>query len=469
MTENANTTMVQEGTSAARAEDVTIGNALLRDRFRVRLRAEMLRIPGSEYRDYLNGIADPDLESTVLVEIPAYKDPELMPTIRAALAMAANPDRIHFSICLQDDDPEKLEALYAVPHCRVKYYPSDEAPGLCAVRYDCQQLLDGEDFVFHVDSHMRFAQFWDVAMIGQWWLCGNDKAVVSDCAKAIGPGELDLPVDDPTFTEGVDMYCGVLNASFFTHNLPELRLRVSKLYESDRPLLGAFISGHCLFGKAVMDRTVPSDPKMEFVADEHTVAARLWTHGFDIYHANARCVYHLYNRARREDTAYAPPRPEVKVEGGLTRWERQARRMEKLFGVYDRQDTDLSGFDLGTERSLADYQAFCGVDFRDLTIGRFAAYGRFDVEHGPEDMEFQDWAKQFEGRESELRDTSAKLDLNVRPDAAEEFLRLCAETHVHPQAALTEAVRQATGCAAGFDLRPAGGPDDSGGCIRSKV
>ena len=421
--------------------EAVTGAGRLTDRFRARLRAEMLRIKDSEYLDYLKKIEDPDLISTILIEIPAYKDPEILPTVKAALAMAANPDRIHFAVCLQDDDPEKLEALYAVPNCKVKYYPSDEAPGLCAARYDCQRLLDGEDFVFHVDSHMRFARFWDVAMIDQWRLCGNGKAVVTDYAKAIGPGQLDLPVDDPAFTRHVDMYCGVLNASFFTGNLPELRHRVTKLYGSDRPLLGAFVSGHCLFGRACLDRIVPSDPQMEFVADEHSVAARLWTYGFDIYQSAARCVFHLYNRARREDTTYAHSCPDVKVEAGMSRWERQARRLEKLFGVYDRPDVDLTGFDLGTVRSLLDYQAFCGVDFKNLTIRRFAAFGRFDVAHGPEDMKLFDWAEAFGG---ELRDTGTRLDLNVRPDAAEAFLGMCGELHLRPQAALTEALRQWT-------------------------
>lgn len=75
------------------------------------------------------------------------------------------------------------------------------------------------------------------------------------------------------------------------------------------------------------------------------------------------------------------------------------------------------------------------------TIRRFAAFGRFDVEHGPEDMEVFDWQKEFDG---ELRDTGTKLDLNVRPDAAEAFLKICGEMHLRPQAALTCAIRQWT-------------------------
>lgn len=413
------------------------------DRFRAKLRAESLRVPGSGYLGYLKNLSQPDLDSMILVEIPAYCDPELLNTVYAARSMAACPDRIRFAVCLQDDDVERLEALYAVPGCRVKYYPSDEAPGLCAARYDCQQLYDGEDFVFHVDSHMRFARFWDVAMIAQWQSCGNEKAVISDYSRRLDVDWLSLPVNDSVFTKSVELCCGVVNASFFGHYVPELRLRVSKLYQSDKPLLGAFISGHCLFGRPSVDRIVPSDPKMDFVADEHSIAARLWTHGFDIYHGNVRCIYHLYNRAEVGKKLFSRP-VEVLGSDGLSRWERQTRRLEKLLGMYDRQDVDLAGFDLGTVRSLSDYQMFAGVDFRDLTIREFAAHGRFDVEHSVEDMRLFDWMADHGAGKKEFRDEGTKIDVGVRPDAADMFLMLCRELHLCPQTALTEALRQWT-------------------------
>jgi len=37
----------------------------------------------------------------ILVHLPAYREPELIPTIKSALENAKHPERIHFGICRQ--------------------------------------------------------------------------------------------------------------------------------------------------------------------------------------------------------------------------------------------------------------------------------------------------------------------------------------------------------------------------------
>ena len=115
--------------------------------FRDSLRPYAERYPDSRYVKCLLQVESPDMASEILIEIPAYDDPELLNTVNAARLNAANPDRIHFAVCLQDDDPEKLKALQAVPNCRIKHYAKADAPGTCAARYECQKLLEDEDYV----------------------------------------------------------------------------------------------------------------------------------------------------------------------------------------------------------------------------------------------------------------------------------------------------------------------------------
>ena len=40
-------------------------------------------------------------KETILVHLPAYRDPELVPSIKDALDKAKYPKRIHFGICRQ--------------------------------------------------------------------------------------------------------------------------------------------------------------------------------------------------------------------------------------------------------------------------------------------------------------------------------------------------------------------------------
>lgn len=412
-------------------------------RFRAGIQREQLRCRDSKYLEYLSKIGRPDLSSTILVQIAAYKDPEVVNTVKAALAMAANADRLRFAVCLQDDDAGKLEELLALPNVRVRHFPSSDAPGTCAARYYAQELYDGEDFSFHTDSHMRFARFWDVSMVEQWRLCGNEKAILTEYGMNLDPGWLDRPVDDPRFTAAAMCHGVVTSAFFFSNNRPELRFRGHKTFVADRPRLGAFMCAHDMFCRGEVDRLVRFDRFMDFAGDEGAMSARLWTHGYDIYHPCVRTVFHLYERSGiYKSGSTLPDSQKAMVDGGISRWERQNRRMEKLFGMCDRADVDLSGFDLGFERTLADYEAFCGVDFRRLAIRAFAAGGFFDVPHGAEDMVFVDWQQAYlDLYKAPVADVGRALDVPVRQEVADAFMAFCAGRHWQPQAALTEALR----------------------------
>ncbi|MFM7851939.1 MAG: GlcNAc-transferase family protein, partial [Flammeovirgaceae bacterium] len=50
-------------------------------------------------------------KETILLHLPAYRDPELIPTIRDALANAKYPKRIHFGICRQFNPSDKFDDL----------------------------------------------------------------------------------------------------------------------------------------------------------------------------------------------------------------------------------------------------------------------------------------------------------------------------------------------------------------------
>ena len=360
--------------------------------------------PGEKYLGYVAGIEDPDLSSTILIEIPSYCDPELRNTIEAALKMAANPDRIRFAVCLQDDDPDILEYLGNVPGCRVKHFARADAPGTCAARYECQQLYGGEDFVFHVDPHMRFARYWDVAIIDQWRRCGDPKAILSTRGVDLRKEDLDLPVDSDLFNEYVPaapgklagrMFVegpGIIRGLYFVEGRWDPRFDYGNCFYDFNPRPGAFVCAHYVFGPGCSDLDVPVDRYMDFTGDELAVSVRYYTHGYNVYHPGAAFVYHLWRR----DLVYgadklAPSGDKVKVEDKMTRKQRQVRRVEKLLGLEDYPDVDLSGFGLGTERSLADFEAYSGMSFRDASIARFCRKGDFGAAHTPFDGSPYDW------------------------------------------------------------------------------
>lgn len=383
--------------------------AALAGGLRARLAAAMGRMPGTAYLEWLRDVEKPDLASGISVEIPAFEDPELQKTIKSALAMAANPGRVHFSVCLQGGTEEDAAFLESLPNCGYVRCAAEDAPGLCAARADCQGLTGDADYVLRIDSHMRFAWGWDAALIRQWQECGDQDAILTE-----HPLNYDTlvrePVNSDLFTKNAA--CGraaVLNANHFAESAPKLRTRCLCLCESGKPVRGAFTAGGMCFLPSRASRAVPFDRDMYFVADECAMAARHFTHGHNVRHPYVRCVYHLYDRTRvlkegggKASRRFAPVR---RGPDGLTPSEREALRLEELFGLSDDDKYGLgpgTEYGLGTARTLDEFEAFSGVSFRDFSIRRFAYEGRFDVEHGPEDMEFVDWAarKRAEGREA---------------------------------------------------------------------
>lgn len=368
-------------------------------RFRAALETRITRLPGTPYLEWLSGIGQPDLASRISVEIPAYNDVELQKTIKSAIAMAAVPDRVHFAVCLQGGTTDDRAFLESLENCRYTYYEAENAPGLCAARADCQDLLGSEEFVLRIDSHMRFAWGWDVALLRQWSECGDPKALVTEHPLDYSD-MFNEPVDSDLFTRNARLGTEILNAGYFSGAAFQLRtIGRTKLHDARKMIRGAFVGGGMCFCSAKANRDVPWDRDMFFVADEGSTAPRYFTHGYNVYHPYARVVYHLYYRSkivqengRGEVARFAPPR---RGQDGLTKREREIARMTELIGLSGENKYGLAPgtkYGLGTERTLQDFEEFSGISYRDLSIRKFAYSGRFDVPHGPEDLAFVDWA-----------------------------------------------------------------------------
>lgn len=347
-------------------------------RYGLALRRKRAEFPESGYFGYIAGVRDPDLDSTILIEIPSYMDPELVPTVRAALASAANPGRVRFAICLQDDDQEALAILRNTPGCRVKHIPAADAPGTCAARYEASLLRSGEDYVLHTDGHMRFASFWDVACIDQYRRCPGRKKILTDyCAN--------YNLTDGAHQAWADAHASVggryIRFSYFQQGSHKPRYTAKTPFQGPGPAMGQFACAHFLFSEARLDDDVPVDPDTFFVGDECMFSLRAWTSGYDIYHSGVRFAYHLYGRADAAKAVGAAPPPRFAGNGATdSRRASENLRLEQLFGVRD-HGIAMGRFGVGTRRSREDYYRFAGADYASRTVRRFAYDGSG---HGPQ-------------------------------------------------------------------------------------
>ena len=100
--------------------------------------------------------------------------------------------------------------------------------------------------------------------------------------------------------------------------------------------------------------------------------ARMWTHGWDMFTPATAVVYHLWTRSyrptirenfdREKDVATEMRNAaQARVKGMLTSGGKSSSTSGDSRSGADR-------FGLGDVRSMEDFQAFCGVDFRACTI-----------------------------------------------------------------------------------------------------
>ena len=87
-------------------------------------------------------------------------------------------------------------------------------------------------------------------------------------------------------------------------------------------------------------------------------------------------LYHLFRKTDERPLHWSDHPDWRKLDLRSARRVRHLLGSDRSFNPEDRRDLELYG--LGTVRSLEEYQAFSGIDFRMMTIGDRARAGRVD-------------------------------------------------------------------------------------------
>lgn len=302
-------------------------------------------------------------KKTILVEIPAYRDAQLIPTIQSAIFRAEFPDRVHFAICFQEDDWSDYEKIKDMPNMSIKALKCCEAKGLGYARSICQQMLNGEDFILHIDSHMRFVQNWDSALIKEFENLNDPKAIISTYLPNINEDKIDLPPEHPFFDEPADGT--VLRCSqIFPAEGHHARFKPRKIRKFDTlPKRNIWISGHFLFAKSEYDKDVPANPDSFFVQDELSIAVRTFTHGYNIYNPEKLYIYHWYHRNGR----YFPQDKNRKQE---------EEQVCALFGIKENESLNKK-YGFGKERTLEEFEQISGLYIKECKLYAHSRLGLF--------------------------------------------------------------------------------------------
>lgn len=297
---------------------------------------------------------------SIFVAIPAYRDSELVPTVLDALATAADPAGLRFGICWQHDAGETIDPLPGLPQVRIAEFDHRDARGLGWARARAEELYDGEDYVLQLDSHHRFVPGWDQLLIEQLALAPSDKPLLSTWGAHYVPGEQPGSVDPVR----------IVFAAFDDEGAPWFnQTPITDWRDRTVPVPSGFVCGHLIFARGQFHTEVPSDPRIYFFGEETSTAVRAFTWGWDIFAPTRQILWHQWGGAGtrvkhwQDHADPAHHRPWWRTEA------RSKRRIKALLA------DPSAGMGCGPARTLADYQAYVGVDFAARTYTPAALNG----------------------------------------------------------------------------------------------
>lgn len=311
--------------------------------------------------------------STIFVSIASYCDSLLTQTIENALDNARYPDDLRFGVVEQStvSYADKLRDT-AKKQVRLLSIDPKQSRGACWARALVMAMYGDEDWFFQIDAHTIFDQYWDACLLGAW----------ADCARQspkpyIGgyPHPFEIIEGEKVKKLYTNNIIGnvVVKDKTFPDNMIDLPFTPTFI-EQTKPVNGFHLAAGCVFAPGSFVYEVPYDPFIYFYGEEPLWALRAYTHGWDLFHIPKLPVYHYYDTGPQIEVKRARHWADEEDVGRSTRWwelnNRATQRMEDVIA-----GKNLGVYGLGNVRTLEDYAAFSGIDYKNRVVHSKAYVG----------------------------------------------------------------------------------------------
>lgn len=221
----------------------------------------------------------------IFVQIASYRDPQLVPTLRSLFDNADNKRDLKVCIAMQYDVNDTLSEFAGHPQLDVIWIPYQQSLGCCWARDKVNKKYSGEEYTLQIDSHHRFAKGWDTTCIEMLESLPG-KPVLTTYLPSYNP-ESDYRIKNA--------WCMEIDPNQ-PKDIPCFRPHYS---DHKKPKPTYLFSAHFVFTRGQFIRDVPYDPELYFHGEEATMAARAYTHGYDMYHPHKVIAWHEYTRNGR--------------------------------------------------------------------------------------------------------------------------------------------------------------------------
>ncbi|MBL7760078.1 MAG: hypothetical protein JNK08_05215 [Sediminibacterium sp.] len=298
---------------------------------------------------------------SIFVQIAAYRDPQLIPTIEDLLSKARRPDELTVAICRQfkkDDTFDNLDYYRKDPRFKIIDVDHKISAGVGWARNSIQQLYSGETYTLQIDSHSRFANNWDdemITMISSLQDQGIEKPILTGY-----PASFELEKE-----QNINMNAPALQmilTHFSPEGIPMCEAETIPDWQTlSAPVLSRFYSAGFCFTLGSFCIDVKHDPEVYFIGEEISIAVRAYTNGYDLFHPNKMLVWHQYIRE-------GMPKQWDDDSAWQAKHQKSIKKIQNLLGINLGQPAIEGEYGLGTKRTLESYEIYAGIDFYKIAI-----------------------------------------------------------------------------------------------------
>jgi hypothetical protein len=299
----------------------------------------------------------------IFIQIASYRDPQLIPTIESALENAKRPKNLVFGIARQfheEDGFDNLDKYRKDKRFRILDIPYTESKGVCWARHQVQQLYKGEEYTMQIDSHMRFEKNWDdefIKMVKQLQKDGYKKPLLTGYVSSFDPDNDPAARVREPWRMVFDRFIPEGAVFFLPETLPGWQ-------DMTKPVTARFYSAHFAFSVGEFSNEVQHDPEFYFHGEEISIAARAYTCGYDLFHPHKVLVWHEYTRKGR--TKQWDDDKEWHLKNNHAH-----KKNRQLFGMDGEEMIDMGKYGFGSERTLADYERYAGINFQKRGVQQY--------------------------------------------------------------------------------------------------
>lgn len=374
----------------------------------------------------------------IFSQIASYRDPQLIPTLLDLINNADNPENLNICVCWQHGEDETVEIFLDKGFDLASFDENKKAflitykgatvklldvhylktKGACWARNLIQQEYAGEKYTLQLDSHHRFVEHWDSVVIEQL------ESVRVDSPKPVLTAYIPSydPQNDPA---------GRVREPWkmdFDRFIPEgavffLPATIDDWASRTKPMRARYYSGHFAFADGSFAVEVQHDPEYFFHGEEISIAARAYTHGYDLYHPVKLIAWHEYTRVGRVkvwDDMTTPQKIRGKVElDWVERNNSCHKRNRILFGMdgENPKQLDFGKYGFGTARTLKDYEEYAGMSFKHRAVQQLV----LDKKEPVADYKTYDSEEEWKATLTRSNDVRILINKNELPKDVDDY------------------------------------------------